>query len=324
FGEAFIYIQSLLGGVSGQWQRFPGLLKMVTAERRVGVGQSDISQRIPAVSFDGMLIGLDAFTHAFGGALCPVVTALEVKLIGFGVLRVAFGQLALLVAAQTQLQRVGYLARNLLLHGQQVGERALIPLAPELRAGGGVHQLNVDDQPIAQALSAAGDHRPHLERLAHLTRINFAPFVSEDNAARHHSAQRGQSRQTADQILGDTVRQVFHLWVGAHIGKGQHRDRINRSAARREPLPPIYRRQKRQRERRQRQAYAVTQSQAAQYGEPRGPRRDSLAHGERRLFGALARGERRLFGALACGERRLFYDLRRRANRKHEDVFLAP
>src|SRR5215475_10992394 len=304
FGEAFIYAQSLRRSLSGQGQHITGLHDKVTAERRVSVCQPDVSQSKVAVFVDGLIIGFDALPHAFASALVPVVTPLQVKLISFVILRIAFGQLALLVAVQTQPQRLGYLAGDLLLHGQQVGERALIAFAPELRAGGGIHQLNVDDQPVAQALHAACDYRAYLQRLAHLTRIDFAPFVGKDDAARHHSAQRGQLRQAVDQVLGDAVRQVLHLWIGAYVGKGQHRDRINRSLARREPLPPSRRRDKRQRQRqrRQRQAFAVTQPQPTQDSQPRGRRRDDWARQHRRLVGGGGR----------------------RSNRHSEDVVRAP
>src|SRR5262249_26059496 len=287
FGEAFIYAQSLRGSLSGQGQHITELHDMVTAERRVGVGQPDVSQRKVAVFFDGLLIGLNPLPHPSPSPLVPLVTPFQLKLLGFVILRIGFGQLALLVAAQTQPQRLCDLAGDLLLHGQQVGERALIAFAPELRAGGGIHQLNVYDQPVAQALNAAGDYRAYLQRLAHLTRIDFAPFVGKDDAARHHSAQRGQLREAVDQILGDAVRQVLHLWIGAYVGKGQPRDRINRGVARREPLPPRRRRDKRQRQRqrRQRQAFAVTQPQPTQDSQPRGRRRDDWARHHRRLVG---------------------------------------
>src|SRR5262245_66657465 len=97
FGEAFIYAQSLRGSLSGQGQHITELHDMVTAERRVGVGQPDVSQRKVAVFFDGLLIGLDALPHAFASALVPVVTPFQVKLIGFVMLRMAFAQWELLV-----------------------------------------------------------------------------------------------------------------------------------------------------------------------------------------------------------------------------------
>src|SRR5215471_16056371 len=112
FSEAFIDAQSLLGGVSGQGEHFLRLSAVVTSKRRVGVGESDIRQSVIAVFFNGLRKKLDAFLHPFSGALVPEVTALHIELIGFAILRVAFGQLAFLVATQMQSQRLSDLARN--------------------------------------------------------------------------------------------------------------------------------------------------------------------------------------------------------------------
>src|SRR5262245_52432812 len=99
------------------------------------------------------------------GTLAPRVSALIVELASF--------LLFLLFAAQFQSQLVGYIARDLLLDQQEIGNFAAIALAPVIRVVASVDQRDVDRQGIAAFADIAGQDRMHVEVLPNLSDIIF-------------------------------------------------------------------------------------------------------------------------------------------------------
>ena len=78
-----------------------------------------------------------------------MVAALQIELVRLGVFGVAPRRELLLLAAQPRPELVENLAGDVFLHGEQIGLRAVVLVAPELRARVDVHQLGLNDQPIA-------------------------------------------------------------------------------------------------------------------------------------------------------------------------------
>jgi hypothetical protein len=66
---------------------------------------------------------------------------------------VALAELLLLRAGELEAELVGDLARHLLLQLHEVGELAVVGLAPQLRAVERVDQLDVDLQPSPSCLT---------------------------------------------------------------------------------------------------------------------------------------------------------------------------
>src|SRR6266699_2974162 len=80
--------------------RLPGRGYTPGAEDGVGAGQPGIGQGIAGVFFNRLIEIVDASLKRLLGSLLPEVSALEIKLIGLWVFRVAFRQPLLLLAAQ--------------------------------------------------------------------------------------------------------------------------------------------------------------------------------------------------------------------------------
>ncbi len=163
------------------------------------------------------------------GPLVPVKAALEIKLIRFRVLRGAFCQPGLFFSRQPQSQLLRDFLRDIFLHGQDVGDRAIVLRAPELRAFLSVHKLRLDDQRVAALQQPAGENGADAELLAHFLRVGLFPLVAEHRAARHH-AQVGQLREAIDDALADPITEVFGVGVSAHVDEGQHRQGIDHLA----------------------------------------------------------------------------------------------
>src|SRR5262245_55318266 len=93
-------------------------------------------------------------------------------------------------------------AYDLILHGEDVRDRALIPNTPDASAITRIRQFDLDDQSVATLLDAPGNHGAHIERGSDLARIDFTAFVCENSSSRHHFQLR-QLRQISSQAFCD-------------------------------------------------------------------------------------------------------------------------
>lgn len=85
----------------------------------------------------------DSFLQILLRVLLPFVLAFEIKLIGFGVLRIVFRQVLLVRARQFCASVVGNIAGNLALQRDQIRHRAIIGLAPDNFVGRYINELDI-------------------------------------------------------------------------------------------------------------------------------------------------------------------------------------
>ncbi len=128
-------------------------------------------------------------------------------------------------AEKLQLQRLNYLACNVVLYGEDVVERAIIALRPEVRTVGGPDELRGDSQLLAGLPHAALQDVHDVELLADRTQVFVTSLELERRSAPDH-AQLGQLRQQVEQLLRKAVREVFLVLARAHVRERQHRDRL--------------------------------------------------------------------------------------------------
>jgi hypothetical protein len=91
-GKTRINLQSLHDCALCFEEGISGREDIVEAHKVVGVPQPGICEGVARVLFDCLLEIFDVFLQAVGRALVPVVAALDIKLIRFGILAVALGQ----------------------------------------------------------------------------------------------------------------------------------------------------------------------------------------------------------------------------------------
>ncbi len=122
---------------------------------------------------------------------------------------------------QLGLQCAGDARGDLVLQREQIAEVAVEPLRPELRAGCGIDQLDVDPHFLAGTLDAAFDDIAHAELAADLARVDLLALVGKGGVAGDHHAAL-DPRQVGGQIVGDAVGEIFLLRIVAEIGERQH------------------------------------------------------------------------------------------------------
>src|SRR5262245_11984989 len=129
-----------------------------------------------------------------------------------GVLGVAFAQSLRLGVGQLEPQPGGDPLRDLLLYGDEVGETAFIPRAPEVAAVARVRQFRADRKNVAAMRDAPGEHGADAQTPRNGRRVTLVLFEAEDGVARLH-LDAGQLRQAVDQTVGQSVGQIFRFRV---------------------------------------------------------------------------------------------------------------
>jgi hypothetical protein len=125
---------------------------------------------------------------------------------------------------QARLDRTDDVARDLILHGEDVAERAVVALGPDMRAGFRLDQLRGDAHARADRAVAALHHVAHAELAADAADVDRASLVGEARVARDHE-QPAQPRQVGKDVLHHAVGKIVMARVAAHVDEGQHRDR---------------------------------------------------------------------------------------------------
>ena len=113
---------------------------------------------------------------------------------------------------------------DLILKLENVVQRAVEAVGPEMRAGFGFDQLRGDAQPGARLAHAALQHVAHAEFAPDLPDVDRLALVGEARIARDHE-QPLDARQAGDDVLDHPVDEIFLLRIAAHVLERQHRDR---------------------------------------------------------------------------------------------------
>jgi hypothetical protein len=133
---------------------------------------------------------------------------------------------------------------DLVLHGEHVGEAAVIALRPDVAAGSHVVELGGDADAVASLAHAALHHVADAELLGDLLHMDGLALVDERGIARDHEepTQLGQRR---DDVLANAVGKILLLRIPAHVDEGKHgyRRPVRQRQGRARPLVDLIRRQ---------------------------------------------------------------------------------
>src|SRR6202011_5395934 len=95
-------------------------------------------------------------------------------------------------------------AGDILLHGENIGELAIVLITPQIAIGAGVDEFSTDNKLISALHDAAGDDALHFQVVRHGLRVYITPFVMEDGRAGHHR-KIWNLREAVDQTFGEAV-----------------------------------------------------------------------------------------------------------------------
>ena len=156
----------------------------------------------------------------------------EEELVGLGVRRGALLDGRTLLGQELEFERCDDGLRDVVLDGEDVVERAVVALRPDLRVGGRLEQLRRDPHAIAGLAHAALEDVRDLEGPRDLGRRDRLALVREGGVARSDRKRRHPT-EVRDDVLGHAVAEVLLLRVSAHVDERQDdhaRFRRSRSA----------------------------------------------------------------------------------------------
>jgi len=130
----------------------------------------------------------------------------------------------LLFGQEPQLQCADNRLRNLVLEREDVVQVAIVALRPDMAAGGAVDQLRGDPHPAARLAHAAFDNVADLELARDLRNVHVLALEHEGGVARG-DPERGHLGEIGDDVLADSVREVFLLRITAHVREGKNANR---------------------------------------------------------------------------------------------------
>ena len=135
-------------------------------------------------------------------------------------------------AQQRHLQLRRHVGRDLVLDGEDVVQRSVPRVRPQVIPVLGPDQLGGDAHLVVGLPDRALQHVRHLQALGDLGDLQVLVLERERRCAGRH-LQPGDLRQQVQQLLGDAVGEELLLRVGAHVDEREHRDRGGHGAGRR-------------------------------------------------------------------------------------------
>ena len=129
----------------------------------VVVRQAVVHQAVVRVDLDGLMEIIEAFGKSVFCKFVRVISAFEIKLIGFGIPGRTLRQILLILCRKLRPQPLRNLPGNVVLHGEQVAHFSAILLAPNLVAVADVVELDRNRNVVAPLSDAAGEHGLYAE-----------------------------------------------------------------------------------------------------------------------------------------------------------------
>ena len=158
------------------------------------------------------------------------VPALQVELVGLEVARSAHdGSGSPRPGESSARSAAAICKRHVGLDREDVGELAVVRLRPEVLVGFGVDELGHDPHPVAHAPHASLQEGRRRQQGADFPQALLALLEHHHRGARN-DLERPDLRQLGDDVLGDPVREVLVLRLGAEVQERQHGDGPRRGA----------------------------------------------------------------------------------------------
>jgi hypothetical protein len=189
-----------------------------------GVGHRGVRQRKLRVERHGIVEHLQPELEVLPGEPACVALAAQVEVVGLHVPGRLDGQLGLLLRGQGDAQRLGNLARDLVLHLEDVLHLAVVPLRPQRKVGARVDELRVDPQAAAGPAQAAREHVGGRQLLADLGRGHRPVPIGQHRRPRE-DLHPPDLREFRDDVLGDAVAEVLVLLHAAQVLEIHDRER---------------------------------------------------------------------------------------------------
>src|SRR5207244_3862854 len=108
------------------------------------------------------------------------------------------------------------LARDLFLEREDIGDLAVITLAPKLLSLDHVDQFRGGHERLAALDHTAGQHHAHIQLAPDRLRVHIRRLIAEHGTARGYAKLR-DGREAVDDAFGDAVAEIFAVGIAAGV-----------------------------------------------------------------------------------------------------------
>src|SRR5688572_10379610 len=224
-GQRRVYLQGALSCGLGFRERLGRRHPRNLLKHNISIGKPHITERVPRIALDSLVKLRDRLLQPVGTSPVPVITPPQIESIRFRVTSFAPRHLLPLFTRESQPQLLSDLAGNRLFYRENIRDRTIIFFAPKLSARGGIDKIDLNIEPIAELPHSARQNRPYAQFAADLLGVDIFVLIAKCSVPCYHF-QLLDLCKTVNKRLGYAVREIFEVWIAAHVLKRQHDNRI--------------------------------------------------------------------------------------------------
>ncbi len=169
-----------------------------------GLGETHLRQRVLRIGGHGAPEEFRRLEVVVGGALALARATQQVQLVRLHLLRLALGPLLGGIGGQRQVQLLGHRTRDRVLDQENVPERHVVGVRPDVQAMSRLDELHGDAHLVTRTSQGAFQHMGGAELPADFAHVGVGALERERRSARHH-AQRGDMRQPVGELFREAV-----------------------------------------------------------------------------------------------------------------------
>ena len=195
------------------------------------IRESGVGQRVARILADRSLEAFDPALKVFFGSLVPVKPPFQVLRVRLHVPGVPPGRRRTLPSHELHRVRVDNGQRDLVLHGEDVSDLAVVLLRPSLIAVDDVDELRRNAQRRSGLSDATLENRADVQLATDLPDVDVLALEREGGTSGNH-VQAFHAGQGIDDLLGNPVAEELLLRIATEVVEGQHGDRRHRPVGR--------------------------------------------------------------------------------------------
>ena len=198
----------------------------IDPEESVAIGYSGIGPGISRIDLDGLGKQFPGGAQIFlgGPADGELRPGLQIDVVGLRIRGRPRRDRLQFLRQQLQSERGDDVLRDIVLEGKDIREVPIEALGPEMAAGRPVGQLRGYANSASRLPHAAFQDISDLQPAGQLIDLDRPALEAEGRAPGDDEDGR-HLREVGDDVLGDTVADVFLLRIAAHIREGEDDDR---------------------------------------------------------------------------------------------------
>src|SRR5215469_4947174 len=124
---------------------------------------------------------------------------------------------------QLRVQRIGEPRYNFVLHIEEVGDRLVEALGPQVISSLGGDQLHIHPKPVTTTLHRTFKNVPDVQLAPDLLHVNGLALEGERRAV-SDDERAADARQVRGQALGYTINEIILLGIATDVRKRQYHD----------------------------------------------------------------------------------------------------